>query len=285
MTYPVFRLSPVRLYHALVFCLVLMLALPGVARAADRDRIEAFLSVTGFDVALDSIALSAGSAPKMLGMDAGDFGSEWTRISGQVFDTAIMHDLALQILEQTLTDELLNHAVDFYATDLGQRLVVAENDSHMVEDDAAKDAQGRQIVADMVRDGAPRLELLKRLNLAIDSSGTSLRAIQEIQMRFLLAASAAGVIDLKVDAGELRAMFKAREGETRRLLQQSALAGAAYTYQDFSDADMEAYAAALEQPEMMQVYELLNAVQYEIMANRFEELAGRMADLHPGQDI
>ncbi len=36
---------------------------------------------------------------------------------------------------------------------------------------------------------------------------------------------------------------------------------------------------------MQEVYELLNAVQYEITANRFEELARRLADLTPAQDI
>ena len=43
----------------------------------------------------------------------------------------------------------------------------------------------------------------------------------------------------------------------RQALQLSALAGAAYTYQDFSDADVVAYADALEQPLMQEVYELL----------------------------
>jgi hypothetical protein len=36
---------------------------------------------------------------------------------------------------------------------------------------------------------------------------------------------------------------------------------------------------------MQEVYELLNAVQNEITANRFEVLAYRMAEMHPGQDI
>ncbi|MEM6660265.1 MAG: hypothetical protein AAF625_19425, partial [Pseudomonadota bacterium] len=71
----------------------------------------------------------------------------------------------------------------------------------------------------------------------------------------------------------------------RQSMQLSALAGAAYTYQDFSDADVDAYVAALEQPLMQEVYELLNAIQYEIMAMRFEILAARMAELHPAQDI
>lgn len=130
-----------------------------------------------------------------------------------------------------------------------------------------------------------RVEDLKRMNRAIDSSGTSLRALQEIQLRFLLAASASGVIDLRLDADQLREMMKRNEPGLRQALQLSALAGAAYTYQDFSDEDVVAYADALEQPLMQEVYELLNAIQYEIMAMRFEVLAVRMAELHPAQDI
>ncbi len=265
-------------------CCVLLLMCAGVARAADRDRIEAFLEVTGFDVALDSIALSTGSAPDMLGIDENTFGADWERLAAEVFDTGVMHDMALQILEQTLSDEALTHAVEFYASDLGQRLVAVENESHMNEDEDTARA-GEQLVAEMVASGSPRLEMFKRMNKAIDASGGSLRAIQEIQFRFLMAASAAGVVELQMDPEDLKLMFKAREPELLPLLRRSALAGAAYTYRSFSDDDIAAYADALEEPEMMQVYELLSAVQYEIMANRFEVLAGRMSELHPGQDI
>lgn len=265
-------------------CVALMMT-AGAGRAAERAKIEAFLSITGFDVALDSIALSAGSAPQMLGIDPDQFGSDWERLTSDVFDTDLMRGVALDILEETLTSDMLNHAADFYASDLGQRLVVAENASHVIEDDVAKNAEGIGLVGDMVANGDARLGLLKRMNRAIDTTGTSLRALQEIQVRFLLAASAAGVIELQMDVDELRAMLKSQEGQIRRSIQESALAGAAYTYQSFSDADVLAYVEALEEPDMMHVYELLNAVQYEIMADRFEVLARRMADLHPSQDI
>ncbi|QBF31969.1 hypothetical protein CFI11_12155 [Thalassococcus sp. S3] len=255
------------------------------AQAADRGRLEAFLEVTGFDVALESIKLSASSAPQMIGMDPNAFGADWTRVTQDVFDVEVMHDLALDILEKTLSDPLLNHAAAFYASDLGQRLVVAENASHLKEDDEDKQEEGAQIVADLVQTGAARLQILQRMNRAVDVAGASVRALQEIQMRFLLAASAAGVIDLRMDAEDLRAVLSEREGALRRAIQQSSLAGAAYTYEPFSDADLEAYAEALEHPDMQEVYVLMNAVQYEIMANRFEVLARRMADLHPGQDI
>ncbi|KIC27465.1 DUF2059 domain-containing protein [Leisingera sp. ANG-M6] len=255
------------------------------AAAADRARVEAFLEVTGFDVALDSIALSASSAPDMLGVDAGAFGSQWTEMSEEVFDTAEMRGLALDILENTLDDEALDHASEFYASDLGKRLVRAENSSHLIEDDEVKQLAGNRIISDLVKAGSKRVAMYQRMGSAIDAAGNGVKALQQIQFRFLMAASAAGVIDLDLDADELRALMKEQEGDLRLSLQASSLAASAYTYQEFSDAEVQAYVEALEEEPMQRVYELLNAVQYEITANRFEELAHRMAELTPGQDI
>ncbi len=274
-------------YFLILLALPIFLAVSATrpAAAASRDQIEAFLMTTGFDVALESTAQASASAPRMLGLDPEGFGSQWTRLTEEVFDTEQMHETAVSILEQTLSDEALAHAVSFYASDLGQRLVEAENESHLDEDDDAKQSEGQAIVAELVRQGSMRVEKLKRMNRAIDATETAVRALQEIQYRFLLAASAAGVIDLRLDADGLRQMLKLTEPELRQSLQASSLAGAAFTYRAFSDAEIDAYADALEQPLMQEVYQLLNAVQYEIMAMRFELLAKRMADLRPAQDI
>jgi len=268
---------------ALVACL--LLSLPQMARAADRDQIRAFLEVTGFDVALESIAQSASDAPEMLGADAGDFGLEWERLTKEVFDPELMQGMALDILEQTLSSEALFHAAEFYASDLGQRLVEVENASHQNEDAGAARQAGEEIFGTLVEEGDPRVALFRDMNIAIGGTDTAIRAVQEIQFRFLMAASAAGVIDMQIDAEGLRALMKAQEGEMRRSMAASSLANSAYTYQDFSAEEVAAYVEALKHPLMQEVYELLNAIQYEIQANRFEELAHRMRELQPVQDL
>lgn len=255
------------------------------AATADRGRIEDFLKVTGFDVALESIRLSAGAAPSMLGLETDAFGSQWSRLTSRVFQTETMHGLALDILEQTLSRDLLNHASEFYGTDLGQRIVAAENASHMEADDGAKTEAGEAILSALVRHGSPRIEHLKRMTTASDSTGASVRAIQEIQVRFLLAAAAAGVVELRLDEPDLRTLLLSQQGELRRSIQLSALSNAAYTYQAFSDEEIAAYAEALEHPKMREVYDLMNAVQYEVMANRFEALAAEMAELQPSTEL
>ena len=253
--------------------------------AADRERVEEFLNVTGFDVALDSIRLSAESAPNMLGLDAEDFGFQWTILANEVFASDVMRALAVDILSETLTDDLLDHAAGFYATDLGQRLVEVENASHMSDDDELKSESGEAIVDGLIRIGSPRVEILKRMNAASDSTGTSIRAIQEVQVRFLMAAAGAGVIELQLDEPDLRELLSTNEPEMRISMQASALTGAAYTYQAFSDDEVEAYTQALEHDDMKTVYNLMNAVQYEVMADRYEALAARMTNLQPSEDL
>ncbi|MGH1452912.1 MAG: DUF2059 domain-containing protein [Paracoccaceae bacterium] len=257
----------------------------GADAAADRDKVDAFLEITGFDVAIESLTLAAGDAPAMLGMEASDFGADWSRVAGQVFDVAVMHDMAASILEQALEPDLLDHAAGFYASDLGRRLVQVENESHMRSDKDVRRVDGSELVADMLRDSDPRLEILKRMNKAVDAGGASVRAIEEIQVRFLMAAAAADVIRLKVDEGALRARMAEGRDAMRRQMMASSLASSAEVYAGFTNDELEEYTSALEDERMQTVYELMNAVQYEIMANRYERLAVKMADLHPGQEL
>ena len=281
---PITALHP-RIFTALFGLFALCLLPFAPVQAAERDRLEAFLEVTGFDVSLNSIALSAEQAPDMLGMQASDFGENWRIMAEQVFDQGVMHKMALDILEQTLSDDLLTHAAGFYASDLGQRLVEVENASHMIEDDETKRADGDALIAEYGTGPGTRGEILMQLNEAVDSAGTGVRAIQELQVRFLMAASNAGVLENEIDEGALRALLAEGEDELRESLKESSLASAAYTYRDISDEDMLAYRDALRDSKMQQVYELMNAIQHEVTANRFEALADRMAGVQRSEDL
>lgn len=254
------------------------------AVAADRDKVEAFLTVTGFDVALESIKLSAEDAPRMLGLQAEDFGAAWTLMSSDVFDVEDMQEDATRILEQTLSDEALAHAADFYASDLGQRLVEAENESHL-RDREEKREEGGRLLARMTTEDDPRLDVLERMLDAIGSEEQSLRAANELEVRFLMAAQEAGVIRLRVDEEGLRAAQAEQAEETMQSMRLSGLASSAATYKSFTDEELVEYTEALEHPLMQEVYELMNAVQFEIMADRFELVAEKLAEINPGQEL
>lgn len=279
---PFFR--PLRAVAGVLLAVCVTLVIATSASAADRDRLRAFLTVTGFDVALESIKLSAEDAPRMLGLEAQDFGAAWTLMAGDVFDVKDMQADAMTILGQTLSDEALSHAADFYASDLGQRLVEAENASHMRDGDE-KRGEGGELLAELQDTDPERIVILQRMMDAIGSDEQSLRAANELEIRFLMAAQQAGVIMLRVDEEGLRAAQAERAHEVIESMRLSGMAGSAATYRDFSNEDLEAYTEALEHPLMQEVYELMNAVQYEIMANRFEEVADRLGRMSPGQEL
>jgi len=277
------RLFPAAPLAALLMLVALVLA--PAARAADRANVEAFLEVTGFDAALQSIAFSAADAPRLLGREPGDFGHDWARVSREVFDVGEMQETAIGILGATLEDDLLAHAAEFYASPLGRKLVAAENASHLDADDETKLTRGATLLAEAREEAAGRVAVLERMNAAVDGAGQSVRAAQEIVVRFMMAASHAGVLPDRLDEQALRALIRGQEDEMRAEMAAAGLANAAYTYRDLTVEELKAYARALEHPRMQLVYELMSAVQYEIMASRFEILAARMAEMHPGEEL
>ncbi|WP_420567196.1 DUF2059 domain-containing protein [Thalassovita sp.] len=288
-----FKLSdPIRAVFAplglVLLALVVILTPANHAQAAERADVARFLEVTGFDVALESMGLGAKKAPEMLGRDPGDFGIMWNRVVEDVMRPAEIVATATDMLEQTLNQEMLDHALDFYGSALGQQVVRVENASHMIEDEASKSEAGQEIVSALVRvgaEGSARLDYLRRMNNAVDSDGMSLRAVQEIQIRFLLTAAAHGVIALQMDEKDMRAFFRQQETQTRAAIMANAMANAAYTYQSLSDEELRQYTEALEAPQMQEVYRLVNAIQFEITAHRYEILAARMADLRPSEEL
>lgn len=254
------------------------------AQAADRGKIEAFMQVTGFDVALDSLRLSARMAPQLLGLSEENFGEDWTRLADEVFEEEGLRSDALDILEQTMSDEMLDHAADFYASDLGQRLVEIENAAHM--DDSEETArEGEELAAQYLEENPERIQIFRDMSAAIGTMENSLRAITEVQVRFLMAASNAGLTERRLDEDSLRELFAGRAAESIAAMQVNSVTNASATYRDFSNEEMRQYLEALEEPLMQQVYELMNAVTFQLQADRFETLAARMVDLYPQQDI
>ena len=265
--------------------LVLVAMLSGAAaRAAEREVYRAFLETTGFDVAITSLQQDAMSGPGMSGQEANEFGSQYVKLAEQVFDPELMLNRATDMMAAVMSDELVAHGAAFYASDLGQRLVAVENESHMAPQED-RQSEGEAIVAGLMRDNPGRLEDYQAMMDAIGGVDASVRAIIEVQIRYLLAAMGAGTVDFEFSEDELRALMAEQEPAMRTEIARNSIIGAAYTYRDVSDEDIAAYRTALEDPQMQQVYEALNAIQYQVMAERYEVLAGQIAGLAPQTEL
>ncbi len=264
--------------------LVLLVAASLAVQGAERDKMRAFLEVTGFDKAIESLQDGAVAGPGLAGDAPDAFGSQWVRLAREIFDKPAMIEQTLDMMEAVMPEALIDHGAAFYASDLGQRLVAAENASIAMPDDE-KFAAAERIVADLLARDPGRIELFREMSDAIGGVEQSVRSAIEIQVRYLMAAMAAGSSDIDMSEADLRGLLEAQADEIRREIEIYAILNAAYTYRDFSDEDLRAYVDALKEPQMQQVYEVLNAIQFEIMADRYEKLAAALAGLAPQTDI
>jgi len=262
--------------------LLFLMVMP--AKAADRTKIAQFISVTGFDVALESMRLSARDAPTMLGLDADDFGLSWSRLADRIFEPEALKNDALEILDNALTDDVLAHVSQFYGSKLGQRLVTAENESHGLEFED-REAEGARLAQALSARGSPQPQYYLDMAESIGYVGATIKAYREVQVRFLMAASLAGLIDQRFDEVDLRAMLAQQDDEVRRAMTENLIVANAFTYRDFTDSEIEIYRDALAMPQMMEVYELMNAIHFTIMADRFERMALEMVNLTPTQEL
>lgn len=263
---------------------LLALVLPQLLAAADRESLRKFLEVTGFDVAIRSIQQGAMEGPALAGEAPSDFGRQYTELVREVFDPDQMVERALDMLETVLPDPLLTHAMAFYGSDLGQRIVEAENAAHMTPDEE-KYRLGEDLVRQMLAEDPQRFDLIQRLNEAVGGIDTVVQSVIEIQVRYLMAAQAAGATDFSLSEDELRQTLEAQAGEIARNIAYYGVLGAAYTYRELSDATLEAYVRALETPQMQQVYEILNGVQFQIMAERYQALGAALGELQPQTEL
>jgi len=263
---------------SLLFCTVMPV------KSADRAQIAQFMAVTGFDVALESMRLSARDAPTMLGFDADDFGLSWSRLADRMFEPEALKSDALEILDKALTEDVLAHATGFYGSDLGQKLVTAENESHGLEFED-REVEGARLAQALAARGSPQPQYFLDMAESIGYVGATIKAYREVQVRFLMAASLAGLIDRRFDEVDLRAMLAQQDDEVRQAMTDNLIVANAFTYRDFTDREMEIYRDALAMPQMMEVYELMNAIHFTIMADRFERMALEMVNLTPTQEL
>ncbi|MCI2393652.1 DUF2059 domain-containing protein [Aliiroseovarius sediminis] len=272
-----------RLAPLFAFVLV-VLGLASVAQASERKDIRDFLEVTGFDVAIASMQQGAVAGPALTGEDPNVFGRQWIKLAEEIFEPDEMISEAVEMLDAVMPEELLKHGADFYGSPLGQRLVKVENESHMA-DDKEKFEEGERIVETLLDEDSIRIQIFREMGNAIGSTETAIKSIVEIQVRYLMAAMAAGVSDFEIGEEDLRLMLMEQSGQMRQNIEVNTLVANAYAYRNLSDEDLIDYLAALQDPKMGQVYEILNAVQYQIMADRYETLASRLAELSPEQEL
>lgn len=271
-------------FRALLGAVIGVWVVTGGALAADRAAAARFVEVSGFDKALASIppAVMEGGAAFGGGEDA--FTQQWKRAVKDVFDLEGIEAQALDMMEAILPDDSLALATDFYASPLGLRLVAVENETYSlaVSDRAAA---GQRLLEEAEKDDPERVALIRAF---VDSAQDLDHAVQvtfEIQLRYLLTAMASGAIEPGPSEEELRMILEAQAPQLKQAYADYMLRASMFTYREISNEDMRAYTEALDGAALTEVYEVLNGIYAEILAQRFEALAVHLGAIEPEDDL
>lgn len=259
---------------------------PFQAFAASEEKVAEFLTVTGFDVAIDGLPSSADNAPKILGLEKSDFGPGFDAAAERAFDLSVMRPKAVQMISENLTDEELDHAIAFYSTELGQRLVATENASHLDDDVSARQERGGLILAELEPEAQEeRVDVLKVLAEASVTMEDSLKGQVGAQFRFLVAADYEDLYTLALPESMMyNLLLSTMLGMEGEILMDAVVSSAA-TYEDFSNEELATYTAALQKEDMQSVYEVMDNVYFELLGDGFEKLAREMAQLGVSEEL
>lgn len=270
--------------RAVAVCVLSLL--PFSAFAASEEKVNEFLSVTGFDVAIDTLPSSAKGGPAILGLETRDFGPGFELAASRAFDLSTLRGEAIQKISEGLSEEEIEHAIDFYDSPLGRRLVKAENISHFDEDSAARQIRGRIILAGMDADAQEeRMNVLNVLAQASVTMEESLRSQTGAQFRFLVAADYEGLHSLSLPEDMMYGLLLSSMLDMKDEILMDAVVSSAVTYESFSNEELVSYTKALQKEDMQSVYEVMDDVYFDLLGDSFVRLAEEMAKLGVSQEL
>ena len=174
-------------------------------------------------------------------------------------------------LVDTLSADDAQAMIDFYDTDLGQRVLSIEIAASTLEGQAEMFSRRDALLAELSKD-AKRADLLSRADdslhmtdistaIVINFSYTMSAAILESQQRGGPEA-----------LGQLRAQIKQLEGQMSKKMQADIKLVFAYSYRNLSIDELGEYVDFLESDSSVEIYGLFAAAMYEILTDRGNEI-------------
>ena len=113
------------------------------------------------------------------------------------------------------------------------------------------------LAAGLTARSSPQPQYFLDMAESIGSVGASIKSYREVQVRFLMAAMAAGLIEQRFDEEpRFGRCWLNKMMRPARVLSNNLITSNAYTYRDFTDVEVEAYRDALATIKMMEVYAL-----------------------------
>lgn len=225
-------------------CLILLFLPFGFAiPAQDSTKIEPLLKAMQFKQVIETILQESRVYGATLDkqMLQGRGGEKWQNLLGEIYDEDRIWNAFISKLETELSGQDTAAMLEFWKTDLGQRIVVLENSGRIAfaDDDIEQDSRAR--FREMVQNNHPRVAMLREFVAAGDFFEVNLSNAMDANYAFMSGMVQSGVFDREITEEEILRNTWENEAEIRKDIREWIYAFLALAFQPLTDAELQAY--------------------------------------------
>ena len=255
------------------------------AQAQNAERAEALLRIVGIDAFLDSFSAELTDADNPMAGSFGDGSDAWVLAARQHFPSDEMFSDMIALFEGAFEDDELEQLFAFYESPLGLRVTGLEVASQVPEEADRVEAEGAEILAELIRDESPRLAIYEEMIDALSAIDTGLALAMNLNFAVMTGMSGAGDAPFSLGEGDILALIESQRGAMEAAIREQLYVSLAFTYAPLSDEEAQDYTDFLATDAGRGFYRRLNGSVEEIMQVRARAFGARLVELQAGQSL
>lgn len=220
-------------------------------------------------------------------MFPGRGGSRWKAMVATIYDTPVLRRNFDAALTEALRDdpETVAAAVEFFGSDLGQRILGHEIEARRILLDKAAEEAARVEAERMQAERDPRMGLIRDLAEAGDLIEANVAGALSANLAFFQGMNSVGVPGMEMDEEQMMLEVWGQEESIRDETAKWLYPYLALAYRPMSDDDLKAYIAFTETPEGKRLNAALFLAFDEVFRAVSHDLGRGAALVLQGNDI
>lgn len=170
-------------------------------------------------------------------------GARWVDEVENIYDEARMQATVRTRFDADLAAENLAPMISFFASERGKRIIQLEVSARQAMLDTSVDEAAKIALADMIKDGDPRLDLIREFSDANELVETNVVGAMNANYAFYTGLATGGAFGQDLTEEEILADVWSQETAIRDETEEWVFSYLAMAYQPLADEDLQAYVA------------------------------------------
>ncbi|PWE33203.1 hypothetical protein DDZ14_07290 [Maritimibacter sp. 55A14] len=263
-----------------LFLLPFLLLLAGAVQAGPDAQESRLLKLMGTDELLDVMREEGMEHAAQLEEDylEGDGGAVWRKVAADVYDPERLGGVFRDAFAGRLSEPALAASLEFFGTDLGQRVIALEISARSALRSPDIEAESASRVEDLRRDDGIRLDQIDRFVEINDLIESNVAGALNANFAFYRAMNEGGAFPYDLSESEMLGDVWSQEEEMRRETTDWIYSYLTLAYQPLGDDELERYiefsATDAGQQLNRAIFEAFDVMYRDVSARLGKGLAG-----------